>query len=125
MNGALFTYIGSFLPFGWGIAHLFPTRNLVRSFGDVSPDNKRTIAMEWINEGVFLIFLGILTAMVTYCDRNSPITQRVYWTVFGALNALSIVSMFTGFRNSFLPFKLCPFIFTGSAILIVVGSYLG
>jgi hypothetical protein len=125
MNGTLLTYIGSFLPFGWGIAHLLPTRNVVRSFGDVSPDNKRTIAMEWINEGVFLIFLSILTAIVTFLDRQCPITQVVYWTVFGALNTLSIISLFTGFRNSFLPFKLCPFIFTGSSILIVIGGRFG
>ena len=125
MNGALLTYIGSFLPFGWGIAHLFPTRNVVQSFGDVSPDNKRTITMEWINEGVFLIFVGILTAIVTFLDRQSPVTQVVYWTVFGALNTLSLISLFTGFRNSLLPFKLCPFVFTGSSILIVIGGRLG
>ncbi|HTY25164.1 MAG TPA: hypothetical protein VMC85_18680 [Desulfomonilaceae bacterium] len=125
MNGALVTYIGSFLTCAWGIVHLFPTRNVVRSFGDMSPDNKRTITMEWINEGIFLMFLGILSATVTYCDRQRPITQIVYWTVFGALNTLSIVSLFTGFRNSPLPFKLCPFIFTGSSILIVIGSRLG
>jgi len=125
MNGTLLTYIGSFLAFGWGIAHLFPTRNVVRSFGDVSPDNKRNIAMEWINEGVFLIFLGTLTAIVTFLDRQSPIAQVVYWTVFGALNSLSLISLFTGFRNSLLPFKLCPFIFTGSSILIVIGGRLG
>ncbi len=125
MNGTLLTYIGSFLAFGWGIAHLFPTRNVVRSFGDVSPDNKRTIAMEWINEGVFLIFLGTLTAIVAFWDRQSPITQVVYWTVFGALNTLSLISLFTGFRNSFLPFKLCSFIFTGSSILIVIGGRIG
>ena len=125
MNGALLTYIGSVLPFGCGIAHLFPTRNVIRGFGEISADNKRTIAMEWINEGVFLIFLGFLVAMVTYWDRHSPITHVVYWTVFSALNSLSLISLFTGFRNSFLPFKLCPIIFTGSSILIVIGSYLG
>jgi len=37
---------------------------------------------------------------------------------------LSIVSLFTGFRISFLPFKLCPFIFTTSSILLILGRYL-
>ena len=32
------------------------------------------------------------------------------------------VSVFTGFRVAFLLFRLCPFIFTASAILIVVGG---
>ena len=124
MNGALLTYIGSILPFGWGIAHLFPTRIVVAAFGEISADNRRVIAMEWINEGVTLIFVGVLVAIVTYLDRTSLTSHAVYWTSFGALNSLSVVSLFTGFRTSFLAFKLCPVIFSGSSILIVIGSYL-
>lgn len=125
MNGALLSYVGSFLVLGWGIAHLFPTRNVVSAFGEISPDNRRIITMEWITEGVALIFIGVLAALVTYLDRSSVISGAVYWTSFGALNSLSVVSLFTGFRNSFIAFKLCPFIFTGSSILIGVGSYVG
>jgi hypothetical protein len=124
MNGAPFSYIGSFLTFGWGIAHLIPTQNVISAFGEISADNKRVITMEWINEGVALIFIGVLVAIVTYLDRSSVISHAVYWISFGALNALSVVSLFTGFRNSFIAFKLCPLIFTGSSILIVIGSYL-
>ena len=81
--------------------------------------------MEWITEGVALIFIAVLVAMITYIDRTSFLAKVVYWTSFGALNVLSIVSLFTGFRNSFIAYKLCPFIFTGSSILIVIGSQLG
>jgi hypothetical protein len=35
-----------------------------------------------------------------------------------------LVSLFTGFKIKFLPFRLCPFIFTVSAILIIVGGLL-
>jgi hypothetical protein len=34
---------------------------------------------------------------------------------------MAIVSVFTGFKIHFLPFRLCPLIFTLSAILISVG----
>ena len=122
MNDSTLLYIGSFLPIMWGIAHLFPTRNIVRGFGEISSDNKRIIAMEWINEGAALIYIGVLTALVTFVDRHSPVSLIVYWASFGALNVLSLISLFTGFRISFLPFKLCPLIFTGSSILIVIGS---
>lgn len=125
MNGAHLTYVGAFFAFGWGTAHLFPTGTIVAAFGDISADNRRIVAMEWITEGVALIFIGVLIALVTYLDRSSPITQAVYWTTFGALNVLSVVSLFTGFRNSFIAFKLCPFIFTGSSILIVAGGLMG
>ena len=122
MNDSTLVYIGSFLPIMWGIAHLFPTQNIVRGFGEISSDNKRIITMEWINEGAALIFIGVLTALVTFADRHSQVSLIVYWASFGALNALSLISLFTGFRISFLPFKLCPLIFTGSSILIVIGS---
>jgi hypothetical protein len=125
MNGAILSYLGSFLVFGWGVAHLFPTGKVVRGFGEISPDNRRIIEMEWIIEGVALVFIGVLVAFVTYLDSGSSVTQAVYWMSFGVLNILSLVSLFTGFRNSFIAFKLCPFLFTGSSVLIVVGSLLG
>jgi hypothetical protein len=123
MNGALITYVGSLLIFGWGIAHLFPTRNVVAAFGEISADNRRIIAMEWITEGVALMFIGVLVAIVTYVDKSSLISLAVYWTSFVTLNTLSAVSLFTGFKNSFIAFKLCLLIFTGSSLLIVIGSY--
>jgi len=124
MDGPILTYIGAFLTSSWGIAHLFPTSNVVSGFGDISADNRRIIAMEWITEGVFLIFIGVLVALVTYLDHSSPISHAVCWAAFCALNTLSVVSLFTGARNSFIAFKLCPYIFTGSSILIVIGGSL-
>ncbi len=124
MDGTLFLYAGSILPLVWGAAHLFPTKAVVRGFGDLSSDNRRTITMEWILEGVSLIFIGILVAMVTYVDPSNSISRLVYWVSFGFLNAFSIVSLFTGFRNSFVAFRLCPFIFTASSLLILAGCLL-
>ena len=120
MNPVLL-YIGSFLPFIWGVTHLFPTRKVVQGFGEISSDNHRIIAMEWIIEGVTLIFIGALATLVTYVDQNSSVSQIVYWLVFIVLNILSLVSIFTGFKVSMIPFKLCPFIFTGSSIFILLG----
>jgi len=124
MKGTTLIYVGSFLTFAWGAAHLSPTRKVVDGFGQISPDNRRVITMEWINEGVTLIFIGVLIALTTYVDCTSIASKVVYWSSFGALNVLSVVSLFTGFKNEFLPYKLCPFIFTGSSILIIIGSYL-
>ena len=68
MSGQIATYTGSFLTFASGVADLFPTGRVVAGFGEISPDNKRTITMEWINEGVTLMFIGVLVALVTYVD---------------------------------------------------------
>jgi hypothetical protein len=94
---------------------------VVEGFGEISQDNKRIIVMEWIVEGVSLIFIGLLVAAVTWVDRSSTVSRVIYWICFGQLNVFSIVSLFTGFKVSFLPFKLCPMIFTGSSVLIFLG----
>ncbi len=124
MSNHILLYVGSALPLLWGIAHLFPTGSVVEGFGDISLENKRIIMMEWIIEGVALIFIGFLVASVTHLDYTSSISRTIYWLSFAMLNTLSLVSVFTGFRVGFLPFKLCPFIFTTSSILIVLGAYL-
>lgn len=114
-------YIGGALTLLWGISHLFPTAGVVEDFGDISSNNKLIITMEWIVEGVSLIFLGLLTIIVTKTDNESKLARNVYISIVTMLFALAIVSLFTGFRIDFLPFKLCPVIFSTSAILILVG----
>jgi hypothetical protein len=124
MVNQVLLYVGSALPLFWGIAHLFPTKSVVEGFGDISLDNRRIITMEWIIEGVSLIFIGAIVCAVTYIDCRSVMAKVVYWISFLMLNTLSVISLFTGFRISFVLFKLCPVVFTTSSILILLGSYL-
>lgn len=119
--GKLLLYVGALLPLLWGLSHLFPTRSVVRGFGEISEDNKNIITMEWIVEGVALIFIGTLVAMVTYLDPASTAASASYIAASCCLVVLAVVSLFTGFRINFLPFKLCPAIFTASAVLITLG----
>jgi hypothetical protein len=124
MVNQILAYIGAGFTTLWGAAHLFPTKNVVADFGDISEDNRNIITMEWIVEGVALIFIGALVATVTVVDAASPVTRTVYWLAVVGLNVLSVVSLFTGFKVNFIPFKLCPVIFTGASILILLGILL-
>ena len=121
MHNPIFLYFGAFCVFFWGLAHLFPTKAVVRGFGDISADNRRIIAMEWIVEGVALMFIGATVAAVTFIDHAGAAARAVYWLAFAALNVLSVVSLFTGFKVRQVPFKLCPVIFSGASILILLG----
>ena len=124
MTNQIILYAASALLVFWGIAHLFPTRSVVKEFGKISRDNKRIVAMEWVNEGATLIFIGIVIAAVTYVDHTSTVSKAVYRISFLMLNAMSAISLFTGFKIDFLPYKLCPVIFTGTSILIILGCYI-
>ena len=105
----------------WGIAHLIPINSVVKKFGDISEDNKRILTMEWITEGLALLFIAVVIATLTLLDDRSMISTTIYVQCIVMLNVLSVVSLFTGFKVKFLPYKLCPLIFTGSSILILLG----
>ena len=121
MNQIL-VYAGAGLSILWGIAHLIPTRSVVKGFGEISVDNQRIITMEWIVEGVALILIGVIAAVVTAIDPASPVSKAVGGIAALGLLVLAVVSLFTGFKVSFLPFRLCPLIFTVSAVLILFGG---
>jgi len=124
MINLILLYLGAALTALWGIAHLFPTGSVVKGFGAISTDNQRIITMEWIVEGVSLIFIGALIATVTFIDPLTSVSKAVFMLSVIGLFVLATVSLFTGFKVNFLPFKLCPFIFTASALLILIGGVL-
>ena len=121
MTGQILIIIGAAITIIWGVAHLFPTKSVVKSFGDISTDNKNILAMEWIVEGVSLIFIGIVVLGVIFIDATSDTAAFVFLASAGILIILALVSFFTGFKVNFLPYKICPVLFTTSAILILAG----
>lgn len=120
MINQILAVTGGALTLLWGISHLIPTASVVKGFGHISADNKHIITMEWIIEGAALIFLGILTFLTTFVNFYSPVTAAVHWSVIVMLVVLTLISVFTGFLIKMVPFKLCPFIFTVSALFILV-----
>ena len=117
-------YIGGLLTIMWGIAHLFPTSSVVKGFGNLSTDNNNIITMEWINEGFTLIFIGLLVIMVTILNRNNNVIAKAMYVIsFIMLMSMSVLSLFTGFKIDFLPFRLCPVIFMFSGLLILQGVF--
>ncbi len=122
MKGRFLFVISAFLTILWGISHLFPTSSVVRGFGSISLDNTRIILMEWINEGFTLIFIGLLVITVTFTGgADLKLKKAVYVLSAIMLVAMAVLSLFTGFRIDFLPFRLCPFIFGLSAVLLLIG----
>ena len=121
MNGQVLLYVGATITLLWGVAHLFPTKSVVNGFGDISTDNKHIITMEWIIEGVALIFIGFIVAGATFIGVDHKVSVFIFFASSSVLIVLAIISLFTGFKVNFLPFKICPVLFSASAMLIMVG----
>ncbi len=118
-------YVGSTIIILWGIAHLIPTKNIVKGFGDISEDNKKIIAMESIAEGLTLCFIGILVTLVTMIGNPTSQTAHiVYLSCSAMLFIMAILTTLTGARTSILPYKICPVVKNIVSILFFLGSIL-
>jgi CHASE2 domain-containing sensor protein len=124
MNKRLLVIIGGLLNVAWGVAHLFPASSVVKGFGNISLDNQRIILMEWINEGLTLIFIGLLVFFITVLNKETNRAIKIVYTASAImLFSMAVLSLFTGFKIDFIPFQLCPIIFTGSGLLILQGAF--
>jgi hypothetical protein len=125
MKNIILLLAGSITLIIWGTAHLFPTKSVIKGFGDISIDNKNIMRMEWITEGFSLIFAGTLVLLTTIIGDNESITSRIVYMASSVfLFSMAILSFLTGYKVNFLPYKLCPFIFSISGTLILIGCLL-
>ncbi len=73
--------------------------------------------MEWIMEGLALVFIGALVIVVTLlAGIEKTASALVYRSAALMLGVMAGVSLFTGARTSIIPMKLCPPIFISVAI---------
>jgi hypothetical protein len=63
-------FAGAAILLFWGLMHISKTVPVVKTFGELSIDNKRILSMEWISEGMLLVFLGLLVTLVTLVEPH-------------------------------------------------------
>lgn len=108
----------------WGSMHIAKTRPVVSGFEPLSKDNRYVLQMEWLVEGVALIFAAVLVASATLLlGPEAPGSRLIYGVSIGFLLTMALVSLLTGAKASLLPYKLCAPIFTGAAVLIFLGGF--
>jgi peptidoglycan/LPS O-acetylase OafA/YrhL len=122
MLNSVLTATGAGICVLWGAAHVAPTRAVVAGFGDLSTDNRRILTMEWIAEGLALIFLGTLVLLVTFLGDGGGTARLVVRAVAAMLVVMAALSLATGARTSILPMRLCPWVKLTCAALIVAGT---
>jgi len=109
----------------WGVAHITATKSVVDSFGEISADNRRILVMEWVAEGVTHISIGGLVILLAALEGSTdPAARLVYRVLAGVLVVLAVLTSFTGARTPVVWFKICPFVLTGAAALLLAGSSL-
>jgi len=118
-------YIGAGIIIVWGIAHIIPTRQIVKGFGEISADNKKVLAMEIVAEGLTLMFLGALPILVSAIGDSQSLTARIVFLTSGVmLLAMAILTLATGAKTPVIWYKICPVVKTAVAVLYIFGGTL-
>lgn len=119
----LLILVGSAIVIAWGVAHIIPTGAVVRSFGVIPADSRRIIIMEWVAEGLALVFLGVLALVMALAaappDASATLVLRLD---AGALLVFALWTLVAGFRTAVLPIRICPLVLTIAAVLLIAGT---
>jgi hypothetical protein len=115
-------YAGAAIIIVWGIAHIVPVGSVVRGFGPISADNKRIITMEWLAEGLTLIFIGVLALRAASRAGYDGEGVARWVIVLSAVMLLimAILTRLTGARTKILAMKICPWVKTLAAVMFLV-----
>ena len=125
MAAEVLVYVAAGVVAAWGVSHLVPTRAVVAGFGRISLDNRRVLTMEWVAEGLALVFVGTLVAAVTLSvGADDRAAVLVYRLAAGLLAAIAILTILTGARTPVGWFKACPLVLASTVALLLVGSAL-
>lgn len=114
--------VGSAVPILWGVAHIIPTKAVVAGFGELSVDNWRILTMEWVAEGLALIFLGALPGLILLVGPPHAEAVLVFRAAAVMLLVMAVWTALTGARTSVLPIKLCPVVKSVAAMCLFLGS---
>jgi len=121
----ILVYIAAGLVFARGVAHAAPTRQVLVGFEPVSVDNRRVILQEWLAEAFSMWGIAALVVVATAVGgAHADASVWVDRVAAGLLEALAVLTALTGARTPVVWFKVCPALLTGSAILLVVATFL-
>jgi hypothetical protein len=119
----ILAYVSAALVGLWGVAHAIPTRQVVARFSPITPDNRRVLVQEWLAEAFTRWGLAAVVVVTTaFGDPGSDVVSWVYRAVAGVLLALAALTALTGARTPVIWFKVCPFLLSISAVLLLVAA---
>lgn len=125
MINDLLLYMGSAVIIIWGVAHIIPTKAVVKGFGKISDQNRRIITMEWVAEGMALCFIGILVLLITIFEGSENPASIFAYRVSAVMTfVVGLWTFIMGWKTSIVPIKICPLILTCVAVLFFLGSVL-
>jgi hypothetical protein len=122
----ILAYVAGVIVALWGVAHAVPTAQVLAGLEPITVGNRRVVLQEWLAEAFTMWGIAAMVVVVTAADGGAGGDVRVwvYRVAAGLLTALAVLTALTGARTPVVWFKICPFLLTGSAALLVAASLL-
>ena len=85
---------------------MFPVKSVVKSFGKISRDSVRILTMEWLIEGVSILFIATVVTTLTVLNDQSIISIAVFILCIITLAVFAVRACRAG-RSSFYTIAAC------------------
>jgi hypothetical protein len=122
----ILSYVAGVVVALWGVAHAVPTAQVLAGLAPITVDSRRIVLQEWLAEAFTMWGIAAMVIVATSVGgaADSDVRVWVYRVAAGLLVALAALTALTGARTPVIWFKICPFVLTGSAALLVAASLL-
>ncbi len=122
----ILSYVAGIIVALWGVAHAVPTAQVLAGLEPITMDNRRVVLQEWLAEAFTMwgIAAMVIVATAVGGGADGDVRVWVYRVAAGFLAALGALTSLTGARTPVVWFKICPFLLSGSAALLIVASLL-
>jgi hypothetical protein len=105
-----------------GLAYLARMGALIKDFRIILKGLQKVLAMAFVSQGLFLIFLGFLVVVLSLFGEGAPIAKTMLFACSGMLLVLGIVTGATGGQSEYILFRIGQFAQVVASILILVGN---
>ncbi|MEW6055818.1 MAG: hypothetical protein AB1540_04315 [Bdellovibrionota bacterium] len=118
----IFTLTGAIGIIIWGIAHIAITSKALGWFGRLSETNRKIVVMEWVMDGLALVFIGLLVLLVEFQASDLATAALVQRACATMLIVTAVWTRIMGGTTRILSIVVCPLVKTTAAALIWFGS---
>jgi hypothetical protein len=107
----------------WGVVHVVPTRQVVRSMEPSTNDSRLVITQEWIGES--LAMWGLATLVIVAAATATPVATEnwIYRITASIVAAIGVLTALTGARTPVVWFKICLVVLATVVALLLSASF--
>jgi hypothetical protein len=115
-------YLAGVILAGWGLVHVIPIRQVIRSLQPATNDSRLVITQEWVVEALAMWGLAALVIIATTVATPAAAENWIYRTTSAIVTAIATLTALTGARTPVPWFKICLAVLAVVVALLLTAS---